>query len=103
MNEIIKVNKDGIKSISNKINIVNADIKSHMTELLQIVSNLEFAWNGRDKDTYISILNKRARTLISISKLLDTYNDTLNYVIEKNNALNSFDNIMNLYKDGKNE
>lgn len=101
MSEIIKINKDAIKNVSNKISGVSSDIKSEMTELLEVSSDLDFAWKGIDKERYINLLNDKARTLINISKLLDTYNDTLNYVIEKNNTLNSIDNIMSLYKDGR--
>ena len=100
MNDIIKLDKNGIKILENKISGVSADIKGEMTEILEIVSNIDFAWNGDDKERYLSELNDRAKFLVNVSKLLDSFGDTLNYINEKNNSLNSFDNINNLYKDG---
>ena len=101
MSEVIKVDKSKVRNISNRINNVSSDIKFEMTELLQVVSNVDFAWHGEDKEKYIALLNEKARILLSMSKLLDSLNDTLNYMVEKNDSLNSVDNIINLYKDGR--
>ena len=99
MSEIIKVDKDKVKSIGNRINLVSGDIKSEMTSLLDIISDVDFAWHGDDKERYISNLNDKMKILLNMGKLLDSFSDTLNYVTEKSMSLTSSDNMMNLYKD----
>jgi uncharacterized protein YukE len=101
MSEIIKVDKDKIKNVTNKINEASADIKSLSATLLDIISDIDFAWHGDDKERYVSNLNDKTKFLLNMAKLLDSYNDTLNYVIEKNTSLISNDNMISLYKDGK--
>ena len=101
MSNIIIVNKNGIKNVGNKISVISGDIKTEMTELLEIISNIDFAWHGIDKERYVNNLNDKVVMLANISKLLDSCNDTLNYVIEKNTSINSKDNIINLYKEGR--